>query len=77
MILFQVATPVDWKAGGSCMVVSGSQMFGKIKNGFSHMDWVATATEMQVPGVKQEDAAGLFPKGVKVLLALSIDYKSY
>merc|ERR1712039_111168 len=35
----KVATPVDWKAGGSCMVV---------------------------PGVKQEDAAGLFPKGVKV-----------
>merc|ERR1712018_584569 len=35
----KVATPVDWKAGGSCMVV---------------------------PGVKQEDTAGLFPKGVKV-----------
>merc|ERR1711971_99199 len=35
----KVATPVDWKSGGSCMVV---------------------------PGVKQEDAAGLFPKGVKV-----------
>ena len=35
----KVATPVDWKQGGSCMVV---------------------------PGVKQEDAAGLFPKGVKV-----------
>lgn len=35
----QVATPVDWKQGGSCMVV---------------------------PGVKQEDAAGLFPKGVTV-----------
>lgn len=35
----KVATPVDWKQGGSCMVV---------------------------PGVKQEDAAGLFPKGVTV-----------
>ena len=35
----KVATPVDWKQGGSCMVV---------------------------PGVKQEDTAGLFPKGVKV-----------
>jgi len=35
----KVATPVDWRAGGSCMVV---------------------------PGVKQEDTAGLFPKGVKV-----------
>jgi 1-Cys peroxiredoxin 6 len=35
----KVATPVDWKNGGSCMVV---------------------------PSVKQEDVAGLFPKGVKV-----------
>jgi len=35
----KVATPVDWKQGGSCMVV---------------------------PSVKQEDVAGLFPKGVKV-----------
>jgi len=35
----KVATPVDWKQGGSVMVV---------------------------PGVKQEDAAGLFPKGVTV-----------
>ena len=35
----KVATPVDWKQGGSCMVV---------------------------PGVKQEDVAGLFPKGVTV-----------
>ena len=35
----KVATPVDWKQGGSCMVV---------------------------PSVKQEDVAGLFPKGVTV-----------
>lgn len=35
----KVATPVDWKQGGSCMVV---------------------------PSVKQEEVAGLFPKGVKV-----------
>ena len=35
----KVATPVDWKQGGSCMVV---------------------------PGVKQSETAGLFPKGVKV-----------
>lgn len=35
----KVATPVDWKNGGSCMVV---------------------------PSVKQEDVAGLFPKGVQV-----------
>ena len=35
----KVATPVDWRQGGSCMVV---------------------------PSVKQEDAAGLFPKGVTV-----------
>merc|ERR1719481_737279 len=35
----KVATPVDWKNGGSCMVV---------------------------PGVKQEETAALFPKGVKV-----------
>ena len=42
----KVATPVDWKAGGSCMVV---------------------------PGVKQEDTAGLFPKGVKVPFAHQSD----
>ena len=42
----KVATPVDWKAGGSCMVV---------------------------PGVKQEDTAGLFPKGVKVPFAYLSD----
>ena len=35
----KVATPVDWRQGGSCMVV---------------------------PSVKQEDVAGLFPKGVTV-----------
>jgi 1-Cys peroxiredoxin 6 len=35
----KVATPVDWRNGGSCMVV---------------------------PGVKQEDTAALFPKGVTV-----------
>ena len=35
----KVATPVDWRQGGSCMVV---------------------------PSVKQEEVAGLFPKGVTV-----------
>ena len=66
MILLQVATPVDWKAGGSCMVVSSPQIFGKSR--IVYTDWFVITTELQVPGVKQEDAAGLFPKGVKVLL---------
>ena len=44
--------------------------------GFSRMDRVAMTVEIQVPGVAQADAAGLFPKGVKVLLLLSVAFKS-
>ena len=53
----KVATPVDWKSGGSCMV-------GNIT--LQYYVRVPYCTVQVVPGVKQEDAAGLFPKGVKV-----------
>ena len=52
----KVATPVDWKSGGSCMVGNPTL--------YSNM-YVYPIVQV-VPGVKQEDAAGLFPKGVKV-----------